>query len=88
MFEPEHPEAEAAVADSPAQHNIPHVRLSARVRRLLLPQRRHLLHRQDRRVPALQLRVSTLDISGMTLREGMLLFEVGGGEGGSRKMKV
>lgn len=59
MFESKHPEAEAAVADPPAQHNIPYVRLSARVRRLLLPQRRHLLHRQDRRVPALQLRVST-----------------------------
>lgn len=58
MFESIHPQAEASVAHPQAQHNIPHVRVSACVRRLLLSQRCHLLHRQDRRVPALQLRVS------------------------------
>lgn len=65
MFEPIHPQAQTAVADSSAQHNIPHVRLSPGVRGLLLPQRRHLLHSQDRRVAALQLRVS------VTLTEGL-----------------
>lgn len=58
MFESIHTEAQAPVADRAAQHNIPHVRLSVAVRRLLLPQRRHLLHSEDRRVAALQLRVS------------------------------
>ncbi|KAG8249315.1 hypothetical protein J6590_022300 [Homalodisca vitripennis] len=63
MFEPIYPQTEAAVAHPSAQYNIPHVRLSACVRRLLLPQRGHLLHRQDRRVAALQLRVKTMEYS-------------------------
>jgi hypothetical protein len=46
--------------DAP-QHHLPDVRLSARLRSLVLPQRRDLLHRQDRRLHPLQLRVSTSD---------------------------
>ena len=42
----------------PAQHNVPDVLVSAGLRHLLLPQRRHVFHHQDRRVDPLQLRVS------------------------------
>jgi hypothetical protein len=45
---PVHPEAAAAVADAAAQHHVPDVCLSARLRRLVLSQRRHLFHRQNR----------------------------------------
>ena len=45
-----------------AQHHLPDVRLSAGLRDVLLPQWRHLLHHQDRRVYPLQLRVSRVII--------------------------
>lgn len=53
-------QAAAPVAHHAAQHHIPDVRLPPSLRRLVLPQRCHLLHRQDRRVHLIQLRVSTI----------------------------
>ena len=58
LFLPVHAEAEAALAHHEAQHHLPDVRLPPGLRRLVLPQRRHVLHRQDRPVYSLQLRVS------------------------------
>ena len=58
LFLPVHAEAEAALAHHEAQHHLPDVRLPPGLRRLVLPQRRHVLHRQDRPVHSLQLRVS------------------------------
>ena len=58
LFLPVHAEAEAALAHHEAQHHLPDVRLPPGLRRLVLPQRRHVLHCQDRPVHSLQLRVS------------------------------
>lgn len=53
------PEAEAAQPERhEAQHHLPDLRLSPGLRGLVLPQRGHLLHRQDRRLHPVQLRVS------------------------------
>ena len=54
------PEAPAALAvpGHPAQHHVSDVRLPAGLRGLVLSQRRHVLHSQDRRLHPLQLRVS------------------------------
>ena len=65
MFESIYAEAAASSAASErhvggaAQHNVPDVLVPAHLRNILLPQRRHLLHHQNRRVHPLQLRVST-----------------------------
>ena len=58
LFLPVHAEAKAALAHHETQHHLPDVRLSPGLRRLVLPQWRHLLHCQDRPVNSLQLRVS------------------------------
>lgn len=58
MLHPVDPEAApAACTDGAPQHHIPHVPLSAGLQHLVLLERSHLLHRQDRRLPTLQLRV-------------------------------
>lgn len=59
MFVQVDAQAPPTVPDHAAQHHIPDVRVSARLRRLVLPQRSHLLHLQDRGVHSIQLRVST-----------------------------
>ena len=59
MLEQVDSEASADPLDVAAQRHLPHLRLFAPVRSLVLPERRHLLHRQDRREHALQLRVSS-----------------------------
>ena len=59
-------DAEAAAAAAAAQrrvgraaeYHVPDVLVSAHLRHLLLPQWRHLLHHQNRRIHPLQLRVS------------------------------
>ncbi|GFG40547.1 hypothetical protein Cfor_04469, partial [Coptotermes formosanus] len=61
MLQPVDPEAApAACTHGAPQHNIPHVPLSAGLQHLVLLERSHMLHRQDRRLVTLQLRVSTL----------------------------
>lgn len=62
LFLPVHAEAEAALAHHEAQHHLPDVRLPPGLRRLVLPQRGDLLHRQDRPVHSLQLRVSISEV--------------------------
>jgi hypothetical protein len=59
MLQPIDPEAPAACAHGSPEHHIPHFPLSAGLQHVVLPERGHLLHGQDRRLPALQLRVST-----------------------------
>ena len=58
MFLPVDAAAEAPLAHHAAQHHLPDVRLSPRLRRLVLSQRSNLLHSQDRKINPLQLRVS------------------------------
>ena len=61
MLQPVDPEAApAACTHGAPQHHIPHVPLSAGLQHLVLPERGHLLHSQDRRLSAVQLRVSIL----------------------------
>lgn len=57
LLQPVHAQAATPRAHPEAQRHVPHVRLPARLRGLVLPQRRHLLHRQDRRVPHVLVRV-------------------------------
>lgn len=57
MFESFNAETEAAFLDSQAQHNIPYVRVFAGLRSVVLSERGYLLHRQNRRIATLQLRV-------------------------------
>lgn len=59
MLQPVDPEAPAACAHGSPEHHIPHLPLSAGLQHLVLPERGHLLHGQDRRLLALQLRVSS-----------------------------
>ena len=58
MFLPVDPPTPTPVAHDEAQHHISDVRLPPSLRCLVLPQRRHLLHRQDWSLYSLQLRVS------------------------------
>ncbi len=59
-FDADAPAPDAAGYVHSPQHHIPDLRVSAGLRCLVLPQRRYLLHRQDRRVVAVQLRVSVV----------------------------
>jgi hypothetical protein len=59
MLQPVDPQAPATGPHSTPQHHIPYISLPTGVQYLVLPERSHLLHRQDRRLLALQLRVST-----------------------------
>ncbi len=62
LFLPFHAQAPPAQPKChPPKHHVPDVRLPAGLRGLVLPQRRNLLHRQDRRLHTLQLRVSSVD---------------------------
>lgn len=52
-------ETEAADADGSAEHHIPHVQVPTGLRRVVLFERRHVLHRKNRRLPSVQLSVSS-----------------------------
>ena len=60
MFLPVDPPTPAPVTHDEAQHHLPDVRLPPGLRCLVLPQRRHLLYRQDWPLYSLQLRVSAV----------------------------
>ena len=60
LLVPFHAKTASAFAYDAAEHHLPDVRLSSRLCRLVLPERRHLLHRQNRHFYPLQLRVSTI----------------------------
>ena len=62
LFLPVHSPSSPPEPHDEAQHHVPDVRLSPGIRRLVLPQRGNLLHRQDRTINSLQLRVSFVDI--------------------------
>lgn len=68
MFQPVDSEAPAACAHGSPEHHIPHLPLSAGLQHLVLPERGHLLHGQDSRLLALQLRVSTDILARRTCR--------------------
>lgn len=50
---------EAADADGSAEHHIPHVQVPTGLRRVVLFERRHVFHRENCRLPTVQLSVST-----------------------------
>lgn len=58
LLQPNDTEAAAADAHAAAKHHIPHVQVSARVRRLVLPERCDVFYGENRRFAAVQLRVS------------------------------
>lgn len=51
-------ETEAADADGSAEHHIPHVQVPTGLRRVVLFERRHVFHRENCRLPTVQLSVS------------------------------
>ena len=70
MLVPFNAKTEAAVAYNAAEHHLPNIRLSARLRRLVLPERCHLLHRQNWHFYPLQLRVSAIFCYSCTTKKG------------------
>lgn len=60
VFEQVDTETATVAADGASQRHLPHVSLSAGVRQMVLSQRSHVFRHQNRRVAAVQLRVSTL----------------------------